>query len=45
MTQLHSAPTLQRPTLSAQIARHLLDLIEKESLRPGDAAPSEGPHA
>ena len=41
MTQLHSLPTLQKPTLSAQVARHLLDLIAKEGLRPGDLVPSE----
>jgi GntR family transcriptional regulator, transcriptional repressor for pyruvate dehydrogenase complex len=41
MTQLHTLPTLQKPTLSAQVARHLLDLIAKEGLRPGDFVPSE----
>lgn len=41
MTQLHSLPTLQKPTLSAQVARHLLDLVAKEGLRPGDLVPSE----
>src|SRR5262245_32133341 len=41
MTQLHSVPPLQKPTLSAQVARHLLDLISKQGLRPGDAVPSE----
>jgi len=41
MAQLHSLPTLQKPTLSAQVARHLLDLVAKESLRPGDFVPSE----
>ena len=30
MAQLHSLPTLQKPTLSAQVARHLLDLVAKE---------------
>ena len=40
-TQLQSVPTLQRPTLSAQVARHLLDLIAREGLKPGDTAPSE----
>ena len=41
MAQLHSLPTLQKPTLSAQVARHLLDLIAKEGLRPGALVPSE----
>lgn len=41
MSQLPSGPTPQRPTLSAQVARHLLDLISREGLKPGDAAPSE----
>jgi DNA-binding FadR family transcriptional regulator len=41
MAQLQSLPTLQKPTLSAQVARHLLDLIAKEGLRPGDFVPSE----
>jgi GntR family transcriptional regulator, transcriptional repressor for pyruvate dehydrogenase complex len=40
-TQLQSVPTLQRPTLSAQVARHMLELIAREGLRPGDAVPSE----
>jgi DNA-binding FadR family transcriptional regulator len=37
-----STPTLERPTLSAQVARHLLALIKRDRLRPGDAVPSEG---
>lgn len=41
MTQLRSVPTLQRPTLSAQVARHLLDLISRDGLKPGDLVPSE----
>jgi GntR family transcriptional regulator, transcriptional repressor for pyruvate dehydrogenase complex len=41
MAQLHSVPTLQKPTLSAQVARHLLDLIQQQNLRPGDLVPSE----
>ena len=41
MAQLHSLPTLQKPTLSAQVARHLLDLIAREGLRPGAVVPSE----
>src|SRR5437763_469368 len=35
---LHS---LERPTLSAQVARHLLALVNREQLRPGDTVPSE----
>lgn len=31
----------ERPTLSAQVARHLLALVEREQLRPGDTVPSE----
>jgi DNA-binding FadR family transcriptional regulator len=41
MAQIHPLPTLQKPTLSAQVARHLLDLVAKEGLRPGDFVPSE----
>ncbi|MDY6947189.1 MAG: FCD domain-containing protein [Pseudomonadota bacterium] len=41
MTTLRSVPSAPRPTLSAQVARHLLDLISRESLKPGDAVPSE----
>ncbi len=33
--------SIERPTLSAQVARHLLALINSEQLRPGDAVPSE----
>lgn len=36
-----SLSSLERPTLSAQVARHLLALVTKEQLRPGDAVPSE----
>ena len=32
---------LERPTLSSQVARHLLDQINADALRPGDAVPSE----
>jgi len=32
---------LERPTLSAQVARHLLALVQREQLRPGDTVPSE----
>ena len=41
MAQLHSVPTLQKPTLSAQVARHLLELIQNAGLRPGDMVESE----
>ena len=33
--------SIERPTLSAQVARHLLSLINSEKLRPGDPVPSE----
>jgi GntR family transcriptional repressor for pyruvate dehydrogenase complex len=33
--------SLDRPTLSAQVARHILALIQREQLRPGDIVPSE----
>lgn len=36
-----SLSTLERPTLSAQVARHLLQLINNAQLRPGDRVPSE----
>ncbi len=32
---------LERPTLSAQVERHLLALVSREQLRPGDQVPSE----
>ncbi len=32
---------LERPTLSAQVARHILELVNRERLRPGDRVPSE----
>src|SRR6187455_2402230 len=41
MAKLTAVPNLMRPTLSAQVARHLLDLIAREGLKPGDTAPSE----
>jgi len=41
MAQLFTVPTLQKPTLSAQVARHLLDLIHQQGLRPGAFVPSE----
>jgi DNA-binding FadR family transcriptional regulator len=33
--------SLERPTLSAHVARHLLELVNREGLRPGDRVPSE----
>ena len=33
--------TLERPTLSAQVARHLLELVNRDGLRPGMPVPSE----
>jgi len=33
--------SIERPTLSAQVARHLLALINSAQLRPGDPVPSE----
>jgi DNA-binding FadR family transcriptional regulator len=41
MTGPNPVPLLRKPTLSAQVARYLLDLIAKQGLRPGDAVPSE----
>jgi GntR family transcriptional regulator, transcriptional repressor for pyruvate dehydrogenase complex len=32
---------MERPTLSAEVARHLLDLVSRERLRPGAFVPSE----
>lgn len=33
--------SLERPTLSAQVARHLLELVDRDGLRPGMHVPSE----
>jgi DNA-binding FadR family transcriptional regulator len=41
MNPLPSTSSLERPTLSAQVARHLLALVNTEQLRPGDTVPSE----
>jgi GntR family transcriptional repressor for pyruvate dehydrogenase complex len=41
---MHSMPvlsSLERPTLSAHVARHLLELVNRDKLRPGDRVPSE----
>jgi DNA-binding FadR family transcriptional regulator len=40
-TNLTVLTTFERPTLSAQVARHLLELINGARLRPGDTLPSE----
>jgi DNA-binding FadR family transcriptional regulator len=39
--ELTPRSSLERPTLSAQVARHLLDLVNRNGLRPGDRVPSE----
>ncbi len=41
MNLLPTTSSLERPTLSAQVARHLLALVNAEQLRPGDTVPSE----
>lgn len=41
MNSIAPISTLERPTLSAQVARHLLALVQREQLRPGDTVPSE----
>jgi len=41
MGSLTVLSSLERPTLSAQVARHILALIQREQLRPGDIVPSE----
>jgi GntR family transcriptional repressor for pyruvate dehydrogenase complex len=41
MTPSSALNSIERPTLSAQVARHLLALINTEQLRAGDAVPSE----
>lgn len=41
MNTIVPIPTLERPTLSAQVARHLLAMVNREQLRPGDTVPSE----
>jgi GntR family transcriptional regulator, transcriptional repressor for pyruvate dehydrogenase complex len=42
MTAAPTRSLLERPTLSAQVARHLLSLVNRQQMRPGDAVPSEG---
>ena len=42
MTTVPIRSLLDRPTLSAQVARHLLSLVNTQHMRPGDAVPSEG---
>jgi DNA-binding FadR family transcriptional regulator len=39
--ELTPRSSLEKPTLSAQVARHLLDLVNRNGLRPGDRVPSE----
>jgi DNA-binding FadR family transcriptional regulator len=41
MDLLPARTLLERPTLSAHVARHLLSLVNRDQLRPGDAVPSE----
>jgi GntR family transcriptional repressor for pyruvate dehydrogenase complex len=41
MNSIAPISSLERPTLSAQVARHLLALVNRENLRPGDMVPSE----
>ncbi len=41
MNSIAPISSLERPTLSAQVARHLLALVNREHLRPGDMVPSE----
>lgn len=41
MGSLTVLSSLDRPTLSAQVARHVLALIQRDQLRPGDIVPSE----
>ncbi len=41
MNMIPTTSSLERPTLSAQVARHLLALVNEQQLRPGDIVPSE----
>jgi GntR family transcriptional regulator, transcriptional repressor for pyruvate dehydrogenase complex len=41
MDSTNMLSSLERPTLSAQVARHLLELVNRDRLRPGDRVPSE----
>jgi GntR family transcriptional repressor for pyruvate dehydrogenase complex len=41
MESMSALSSLERPTLSAHVARHLLELVNREKLRPGDRVPSE----
>ncbi len=41
MGTISTLSSLERPTLSAQVARHILALIQRKQLRPGDIVPSE----
>src|SRR5689334_869715 len=40
-SQLAALSNFERPTLSAQVARHLLALVSRERLKVGDLVPSE----
>lgn len=41
MGQITLLSSIERPTLSARVARYLLDVVQREHLRPGDAVLSE----
>lgn len=41
MGTITTLSSLDRPTLSAHVARHILALIQRNQLRPGDLVPSE----
>lgn len=41
MDAMPALSPLERPTLSAHVARHLLELVNRDQLRPGDRVPSE----
>jgi DNA-binding FadR family transcriptional regulator len=41
MSDIKLLSSFERPTQSSRVARHLLDLITREKLKPGDQVPSE----
>lgn len=41
MTVISLVSSQERPTLPTRVARHLLDLISRDGLKPGDGVPSE----
>jgi GntR family transcriptional repressor for pyruvate dehydrogenase complex len=41
MNSMSRLSSLERPTLSAQVARHLLESVNRDRMRPGDRVPSE----